>query len=154
MNGRKSLDCNAGFHDRCIITWCACECHTKPRRRPVTDTPPPHTTTREETFDHWWINTLVSGDDLEAAAHEAFCAGWEAALDLLGHDHYVIFTEDRWTVEHSVECKLSGRMHECEYHEAIADGAADYHARYGNGRWRLLLDEDGYTELMPAEDQP
>lgn len=25
--GRKSLDCNAQLHNKCIITWCACQCH-------------------------------------------------------------------------------------------------------------------------------
>src|SRR6266496_4184243 len=54
----------------------------------------------------------------------------------LGNDHYVIFTGDRWTVEHSVECKLSGHMHECDYHAAVAR-IATWHEPDRDGRWRV-----------------
>lgn len=54
----------------------------------------------------------------------------------LGNDHYVIFTEDRWTIEHSVECRLSGHMPECAYHAAIAGAATEYDPGMA-GRWRI-----------------
>ena len=55
----------------------------------------------------------------------------------LGNDHYVTFTEDRWTIEHSVECRLSGHMHECSDHEAIALTAREYDPDMA-GRWRIV----------------
>jgi hypothetical protein len=34
----------------------------------------------------------------------------------LGNDHYVIFTEEARTTERSIECRLSGHVHECADH--------------------------------------
>lgn len=66
----------------------------------------------------------------------------------LGNDHYVIFTEDRWTIEHSVECRLSGHMPECTYHEAIARIAAEYDPGMA-GRWRIDgIDSEGLPNLL------
>jgi len=53
----------------------------------------------------------------------------------LGNDHYVIFTEDGWTTEHSIECRLSGHMHECVYHVLMAPFANERGAEMP-GRWR------------------
>ena len=97
---------------------------------------------------------------LEAAvpyiANQAVRAERERIYAQLGNDHYVIFTRDRWTVEHSVECRLSGQMSECDYHAAIAEFPDDYRARYGYGRWRITsVNEDGEAELKRAEsDSP
>ena len=60
----------------------------------------------------------------------------ERVYTLLGNDHFVIFTEDRWTIEHSVECRLSGHMPECAYHAAIAGAATAYDPGMA-GRWRI-----------------
>ena len=81
-----------------------------------------------------------------AAPHLA--AGERAKLYAeLGNEHYVIFTEDRWTVEHSVECKLGGHMHECRYHEAVAGIAEDYDPGM-LGRWRITdIDSKGLPSL-------
>jgi len=69
----------------------------------------------------------------------------------LGNDHYVIFTEDRWTIEHSVECRLSGHMHECSEHEAIALTAREYDPGMA-GRWRINgIGDDGLPSLERAE---
>ena len=69
----------------------------------------------------------------------------------LGNDHFVIFTEDRWTVEHSVECRLSGQMPECAYHEAIADIAADGPDPEMMGRWLISeIDSAGLPSLTRA----
>jgi hypothetical protein len=69
----------------------------------------------------------------------------------LGNDHHVIFTEDRWTIEHSVECRLSGRMHECEYHEAIAGIAAGFEPELA-GRWLITgIDSEGIPALVRAD---
>jgi len=66
----------------------------------------------------------------------------------LGNDHYVIFTEDRWTVEHSVECKLSGHMHECDYHEAVSRIAAEFDPDM-EGRWLITaIDGNGEPALV------
>jgi hypothetical protein len=76
-----------------------------------------------------------------------------AVLKTLGTDHYVIFTEDRWTVEHSAECKLSGRMHECAYHEAVAH-AAEFFKLGMLGRWRITGISEGLPDLERAGAQP
>ncbi len=70
----------------------------------------------------------------------------------LGSDHYVIFTQDRWTVEHSVECRLSGQMPECAYHAAIARIADEPYPEM-LGRWRIdgILGSDGFPDLTRAE---
>src|ERR1035441_4315558 len=67
----------------------------------------------------------------------------------LGNDHYVIFTEDGWTTEHSVECRLSGHMHECTIHSAIAEWAADDPRLHG--RWRIVSAEGPVPVLERAE---
>lgn len=72
----------------------------------------------------------------------------------LGSDHYVIFTEDRWTVEHSVECRLSGQMPECEYHAAIVLVADDFDPERA-GRWCIDgIDSEGLPSLTRADEQP
>lgn len=68
----------------------------------------------------------------------------------LGNEHYVIFTEDRFTVEHSVECKLSGHMHECAYHEAVALIADEFDPGM-LGRWRITGISEGLPDLERAE---
>ena len=72
----------------------------------------------------------------------------------LGNDHYVIFTEDRWTIEHSVECRLSGHMPECVYHTAIAEAAAEYDPEM-EGRWRITaISSYGIPPLLERAGQP
>ncbi len=72
----------------------------------------------------------------------------------LGNEHYVIFTEDRWTVEHSVECKLSGHMHECAYHDAVRLIADEYDPDRA-GRWRITgIDSEGLPSLERTPDGP
>jgi hypothetical protein len=75
----------------------------------------------------------------------AFAAGWQALADRLGDRHYVIFTPDRWTVEHSVECRLSGEMHCCAWHEAVVRISEDFTPAM-EGRW--LIKEIG-SEGLP-----
>jgi hypothetical protein len=68
----------------------------------------------------------------------------------LGNDHYVHFTEDGWTTEHSVECRLSGHMHECEYHTAVSRVAGEYDPDRV-GRWKITsLDSEGLPSLERA----
>lgn len=68
----------------------------------------------------------------------------------LGNDHYVIFTENGWTVEHSMECRLSGHMHECPHHEAVSL-VADLPMPSMLGRWRIAgIDSAGLPILSPA----
>jgi hypothetical protein len=69
----------------------------------------------------------------------------------LGNEHHVIFTEDGWTVEHSVECRLSGHMHECAYYTAIASIAGQFEPGFA-GRWRIAaINGDGKPELERAK---
>jgi hypothetical protein len=83
---------------------------------------------------------------IQAAGRERVCAE-------LGNDHYVTFTEDRWTVEHSVECRLSGQMHECAYHAAVAL-VADLPLPNMTGRWRIAgIDASGLPILTSADPE-
>jgi hypothetical protein len=87
----------------------------------------------------------------ESAVAEAVAAERERIYAELGNDHHVIFTEDRWTIEHSVECRLSGHMHECSEHEAIALIAGEYDPDMA-GRWRIDgVDSEGLPSLTRAE---
>lgn len=89
---------------------------------------------------------------LGAAAPLIAAAERERIFDLLGHEHYVIFTGDRWTVEHSVECRLSGHMATCRYHEAAAV-IADEPRPELLGRWRIDgIDNEGLPSLQRAEE--
>jgi hypothetical protein len=73
-------------------------------------------------------------------AEDALAVVWEQ----LGNDHYVIFTADGWTTTHSVDCRLSGRMHECPYH-AAAELVAGPDLL---GRWKITgIDREGLPEM-------
>ena len=90
---------------------------------------------------------------LEAAGPHLAAAERERLYAELGNDHYVIFTEDRWTIEHSVECRLSGHMPECAYHAAVARIADEYDPDRV-GRWRIDgIDSEGLPALL-RKDQP
>jgi hypothetical protein len=67
-------------------------------------------------------------------------------------EHYVVFTEDRWTVEHSAECRLSGHMHECAWHAAVAHIAEDGYEADMDGRWKITgIDSEGLPSFERAE---
>jgi len=89
---------------------------------------------------------------LEAAAPFIAAAERERIYAELGNDHFVIFTEDRWTIEHSVECRLSGHMHECDQHEAVARVAVGGFDPRMAGRWRIDgIDSEGLPNLVRAD---
>lgn len=92
--------------------------------------------------------------DLALVALTAAAPLIEAEIyDRLGHDHYVIFTDDGWSVEHSVECRLSGHMHECEIHRAIGRWA-EAEARHPLGRWRFTGWATGGVPVFERADAP
>jgi hypothetical protein len=65
----------------------------------------------------------------------------------LGADHFVVFAGDRWTMEHSAQCRLSGAMSECEFHTAMAR----VEAGPMSGRWRMTgVNDDG----LPVLERP
>jgi hypothetical protein len=90
---------------------------------------------------------------LAQAAPVIAAAERQKLYEELGNDHYVIFTEDGWTTEHSVECRLSGHMHECAYHDA----ASRFVGRHNiwpawPGRWLITaIDDNGEPVLVRAE---
>jgi len=106
---------------------------------------------------------LTGWDDLDEGQREVDMRIGEAVAAAerdrlyaeLGNDHYAIFTEDRWTVEHSVGCRLGGQLPECAYHAAVAL-IADLHLPNMAGRWRIAwIDSAGLPILTPApEPQP
>jgi len=64
----------------------------------------------------------------------------------IGNDHWVVFTEDGWSTEHSIQCRLSGHMHECEYHTAVGRMIAE-HGPPPPGRVKILSLTDGGLSL-------
>jgi hypothetical protein len=69
----------------------------------------------------------------------------------LGNDHWVIFTEDGWTTEHSVECRLSGQMSSCAWHEAVRQ-IADVFDPDLAGRWLITsIDPNVGPALVRAD---
>ena len=88
---------------------------------------------------------------LEASRRFIEAAERERIFDLLGHDHFVIFTEDGWTVEHSVECRLSGQMHLCEHHKAVVRIADEFDPDMA-GRWLITaIDSEGEPALIRSD---
>lgn len=86
----------------------------------------------------------------EAAALAVALAERERIYAELGSDHYVIFTQDGWTTEHSLECRLSGQMSRCAWHEAVRRVAATFDPRMA-GRWRITGISEGLPELELAD---
>jgi hypothetical protein len=78
-----------------------------------------------------------------------FYAGWNALAELLGREHYVTYTDDGWSTEHSLECRLSGNMAHCVYHDAAGE-AADPGVLLG--RYRIAgIAENGHAMLEKAD---
>ena len=94
--------------------------------------------------ERWQRIIAAAAPAIRAAERERFYAE-------LGNDHYVIFTKDRWTVEHSVECRLSGHMHECEYHVALRKVTGRKPRAAELGRWRVTIDSEGLPDLERAD---
>ncbi len=93
----------------------------------------------------------VPADQVRRLIAAAVVAERERIYAELGNDHYVIFTEDRWTIEHSVECRLSAHMHECAYHTAISLITAEFDPDMA-GRWRIDgIDNEGLPDLTRAD---
>ncbi len=87
----------------------------------------------------------------QAALDRAVAAERARVYAELGNDHFVIFAGDRWTVGHSAECRLSGHMHECDYHAAVAR-IATWHDPGRDGRWRIdAVDSEGLPSLVRAD---
>jgi hypothetical protein len=104
-----------------------------------------------------WIAVLLS-DAYHEGYRDGRAAEYEHLMDRLGNDHYVVITEDRWTVEHSAECRLGGNMAGCDFHVAIRDWMADVTDTNGQpliheqGRWRIArIDDDGWPGLERAQ---
>lgn len=96
------------------------------------------------------IARLIAAEVLGVATPAIAAAERARLYAELGNDHYVIFTRDGWTTEHSVECRLSGRMSECEWHEAVRRFAGEFDPDL-LGRWRITGVSEGRPGLERAE---
>lgn len=80
----------------------------------------------------------------------------ELAVDVIGAfwpDHFVVFTEDEWTVEHSMGCRLDGHMQECNYLRAVQKVAEFYPDPEDIGRWRIIdIDSEGMPSFEKVEE--
>lgn len=100
-----------------------------------------------------WCN-LLARRALQAAAPLIEAAERRRIYDQLGHDHFVIFAEDGWTVEHSVDCRLAGDVTTgCAYWVALKyAGVTDAVDPEMLGRWRIDgIDSEGLPSLSRAE---
>lgn len=57
-------------------------------------------------------------DDAEEDAYEHVAEALVSALEEAQPDHIIQFDEDGWTIQHSLGCRLTGRLLECEFNEA------------------------------------
>lgn len=65
-------------------------------------------------------------------------------------DHYVTFTTTGWFIEHSLNCRMGGKMGECPYHASIDEVADDMTGMgdHGLGRWKITgIDLEGLPHL-------
>jgi hypothetical protein len=96
------------------------------------------------------IGRLIAAEVLRVATPTIAAAERERLYAELGNDHYVIFTEDGWTTEHSVECRLSGHMHSCAWHEAVKRIATGCDPDM-LGRWKITGISEGLPDLERAD---
>lgn len=61
--------------------------------------------------------------------------------------HYVVFTEDGWTIEHSMGCRLSGDMTQCETNAVVTNDC-----RNGQPEWVVLRDGRARYKLVFEEE--
>lgn len=68
--------------------------------------------------------------------------------------HYVNFTDDSWSVEHSLQCRMDGEMQRgCAYERAVRLVSDDWMQPPPEqlGRWRITeIDSDGLPALERA----
>ena len=97
--------------------------------------------------------------DEAARALHAYCSSFDLSGDreveiinvITAQEHFVVFTQDRWTVEHSAECRISGHMHECDWHAAVARVAEDGYEADMDGRWKIThIDSEGLPSFERA----
>jgi hypothetical protein len=94
------------------------------------------------------------GDPDEGAVATLTASIERAVRDLLGDGHFVTFTNDRYTVEHSIDCRLGGAMDECKAHTAVQRLADRGFDPALVGRWRIAsVNEDGIPDLCLAANQ-
>lgn len=86
-------------------------------------------------------------ETLEPHRHEwaVICLSCDARPNV--QDHFAVFTDDRWTVEHSLDCRMNGEMVTCKYHRAIEALIADWTDPEVRGRWKIT---DVGSEGLPA----
>jgi hypothetical protein len=93
--------------------------------------------------------------ELAEAAAAIRAAERQKVYDGVGTDHYVTFAADGWTIEHPVECRLSGRMlRDCPCRAAVAETAARAN-RAGtslSGRWRITGIRPGGTAALARDE--
>lgn len=70
-------------------------------------------------------------------ASEAYIAHALAELKLLSPHHYVIFDRERWTMEHSLACRMGGTMAACTVHKLVSEWFEGGWPTPSGGRWRI-----------------
>ena len=76
------------------------------------------------------------------------CRGCDEEPDV--SEHFVTFDESGWTIEHSLQCRMTGEMHRgCSHQHAVLAVLEDDHDNYG--RWRITdIDSEGLPSYERA----
>ena len=86
--------------------------------------------------------------------HEWYVACRDCPAEPNVQDHFVTFTLHNWSIEHSLQCRMTGEMQRgCAYEKAVvlvSDGGP-YDDQLG--RWRITaIDSEGLPSLEKAGD--
>lgn len=88
------------------------------------------------------INPGVRADRLEREEATALFIELGEALGI-ENAHYVVFDDDGWTIEHSMECRLSGDMTQCVVNDVLRNDT-----RHGQPEWVMLKDGRARYKLV------
>lgn len=80
------------------------------------------------------------------AVNDLQCRKYHMCIECF-YDHTVIFDVEDFTIEHSFECRLSGKMADCPYHKAVRLMTGPH----GIGRFTIVgLDSNACPVLVAA----
>jgi hypothetical protein len=96
-----------------------------------------------------WQVTPVARAEIGSDADRHLAEQIVAAIEASQPDHIIEITEDRWTIQHSMACRVDGRLFDCPvnraaYRLAIANWPDDM------GRYRCDVDERGWLVIGEA----
>jgi hypothetical protein len=105
-------------------------------------------------YDYVIHNNIDSSRNVGTLAIEALeKAGLRVIEDQ--PDHIVEFTEDRWAIQHSVDCRIKGQLLDCEINRAVTHDTSRGRPEWISklGRYKVSIDaESGDAFYERIED--